>query len=279
MALVTCPTCASDEDIHVDEKLGDGRLRVRCGECGTGWVHGQPAVPAPKAMSSFDKAWLKFPTPAMVSTGRHARVEELKQQFLTMKPVEDPAVAPYWRHYQQVFFRDGLWTCKPQDLKDFANSDVGANPGNMSAFNTAWNQMGEAAAAEQVRSTIDYLLYGPDSILLEDRLTHLIQGTKGMGMTGFRESLLTRVLCIVKPDEFLPILTYSGAGTGKRDITQAVFGLKMPKQDQVSMQIGRLAVWSNNLLLELVGDGFESCQHASAFLWWAKDQHFGGETA
>ena len=96
-----------------------------------------------------------------------------------------------------------------------------------------------------------------------------------MGMNGFRESLLTRVLCVVKPDEFLPILTYSGAGTGKRDITQAVFGLKMPKQDQVSMQIGRLAVWSNNLLLELVGDGFATCQHASAFLWWAKDQHFG----
>lgn len=128
MALVTCPTCASDEDIHVDEKLGDGRLQVRCGECGTGWVHEQPAVPTPKAMSSFDTAWLKFPTPALVSSGRHARVEELKQQFLAMKPVEDFAVAPYWRHYQQVLSREGLWTCKPQDLKDFANSDVGANP-------------------------------------------------------------------------------------------------------------------------------------------------------
>jgi len=277
MALVTCPECNSDEDIHVDAKLDDGRLQVRCGECGAGWMHGVAKAPTPVSMSSFDKAWLKFPTSAMVTSGRAARVEELKRQFLAMKPVEDPAVAPYWRHYQQVFSHDGLWTCKPQDLKDFANSDVGANPGNMSVFNTAWNQMGEAAAAEQVRSAIDYLLYGPDSIPLEDRLTHLIVGHQGMGMTGFRESLLTRVLCVVKPDEFLPILTYSGAGTGKRDITRAVFGLNMPKQDQVSMQIGRLAVWSNNLLLDLAGDGFSSCQHASAFLWWAKDQDFGAD--
>ena len=91
-------------------------------------------------------------------------------------------------------------------------------------------------------------------------------------MTGFRESLLTRVLCVMEPERFIPILTYSGAGTGKRDIAEAVFGLKMPKQDQVSMQIGRLVFWSNDLLNELLGTGFETRQHASSFLWWAKDQ-------
>ena len=46
MALVTCPECASDEDIHVDAKLDDGRLQVRCSDCGTGWMHGQPTAPA-----------------------------------------------------------------------------------------------------------------------------------------------------------------------------------------------------------------------------------------
>jgi hypothetical protein len=73
-------------------------------------------------------------------------------------------------------------------------------------------------------------------------------------------------------DEFLPILNYDGAGTGKRHITEAVFGLKMPPKDGTTMQVGRLIYWSNDLLRELVGEGFETMQHAAAFLWWAKDQ-------
>lgn len=171
-----------------------------------------------------------------------------------------------------MFSTDGLWECNPQDLKDFANNSIGAHPGNMSVFNNAWNDLGPEAAAERVRNTVEYLLRGPASIRIEDRLTDLITGRKGMGMTGFRESLLTRVLCVVEPERFVPILTYSGEGTGKRDITQAVFGLRIPKQDQVSMQIGRLVFWSNDLLNELLGEGFKSRQHASAFLWWAKDE-------
>lgn len=38
------------------------------------------------------------------------------------------------------------------------------------------------------------------------------------------------------------------------------------------MQIGRLATWSNYLLLQLAGDGFASTQHAASFLTWAKDR-------
>ena len=43
------------------------------------------------------------------------------------------------------------------------------------------------------------------------------------------------------------------------------------------MQIGRLAIWSNDLLLELAGDGFTSPQHAASFLVWARDRV--GQTA
>ena len=282
MALVTCPVCASDEDIHVDAKLDDGRLQVRCGDCGTGWMHGQPTAPATKPMSSFDKAWLRFPTPAMVTSGRAARVAELKQQFLAITPVEDPAVAPYWRHFQQVFSRNGLWTCKPQDLKDFANSDVGANPGNMSVFNTAWNQMGggRRGRAGTVHESTACSTGVPDDIPLEDRLTHLIVGQQGHGndrVSG--ESLLTRVLCVVQAGRGSSRSSPTPVrGPESATYTQTVFGLKMPKQDQVSMQIGRLGrLDATTCSSDLVGDGFASCQHASAFLWWAKDQHFGAE--
>lgn len=270
MALVTCPTCGSD-DIHVDEKLTDGSLRLRCERSHT-WTKAAAAAEKPASKSPFEIARLKFPTAAVVESGRAAHVAALKQEFLEQQPVQDPEVAPYWAKYQEVFSADGLWKCDPQDLKDFANNTVGAHPGNMSVFNNAWNDLGKEAAADRVRHTIDYLLRGPESVPVEDRLTHLIEGNKGMGMTGFRESLLTRVLCVVEPERFVPILTYSGDGTGKRDITEAVFGLKMPKQDQVTMQIGRLAFWSNDLLNDLLGDRFETRQHASSFLWWAKDQ-------
>ena len=127
----------------------------------------------------------------------------------------------------------------------------------MSVFNSAWNQMGESAAADQTRAAIEYLLRGPEQLPVEERLTHLIEGHHGRGMKGFKEALLTRVLCVVQPERFLPILVYSGDGTGKREIAEAVFGLRMPKPDQSSMHIGRLAVWSNDLLLDLVGEGFE----------------------
>lgn len=39
------------------------------------------------------------------------------------------------------------------------------------------------------------------------------------------------------------------------------------------MTIGRLIVWSNDLLRDLVvADDFKTQQHAAAFLWWTKDK-------
>lgn len=273
MPLVLCPSCDS-ADVDVREKQPDGSMGLICETCGHAWTKhaAQGAAPTTVGRSPMEVAKAKFPTPAMVDSGRAKRVDALKMEFLKQRPAQDADVAAYWYRYQRVFSAEGLWECDPQDLKDFANNSIGAHPGNMSVFNNAWNDLGTPAAAERVRDTIEYLLRGPANIPIEDRLTDLIEGRKGMGMTGFRESLLTRVLCVVQPDRFVPILTYSGEGTGKRDITQAVFGLRMPKQDQTSMQIGRLVFWSNDLLNELLGEGFETRQHASAFLWWAKDK-------
>ena len=142
----------------------------------------------------------------------------------------------------------------------------------MSVFNNAWNDLAPLRPPSMYARRLNTSCVDRPRAPIEDRLTDLIAGRRGMGMTGFRESLLTRVLCVVQPDRFVPILTYSGEGTGKRAITRAVFGMQMPTQDQISMQIGRLVFWSNDLLNELLGEGFESRHHASAFLWWAKDE-------
>ncbi len=129
--------------------------------------------------------------------------------------------------------------------------------------------MRAAEGAAQTRASIDYLLYGPQNTYLEDRLTQLIEPDNGM--KGFKEALLTKVLCVVQPDRFLPIVKYTGVA-GKKEIASAVYDLRLPGPESTSWTIDRLILWSNDLLAELVGDDFVDMQHASAFLWWAKDQ-------
>ena len=270
---IVCPLCSSDE-LTVVPGQGGGR-RVTCEDCGYAWVSavdGDDARrgPSPKELRG------RFPSAGDVDPAARARAEQLKRDFLHRRPLPQPEVAEYWARYQRIFSPQGLLAADPQALKDFANSNVGANPGNMSVFNTAWNETGPEAGAERVREVVRHLLHGPVDVPVEDRLTDLVEGHRGLGMTGFREALLTKVLCIVEPDRFIPIVKYTGLA-GKREIAEAVYGLELPQPERVSWTIGRLVLWSNDLLRELVGDGFADMQHAAQFLWWAKDQ--GGSSA
>lgn len=271
MALAMCPMCVDDEDIELIETLEDGRKLVRH-RCGYEWQHGEPTVAPKKAALSFDEVKARFPTPADVDPGWFDRATRLKNEYLAEQPDVDPAAAAYWAKYQRIFSPEGLATCDPHVLKDFANSDVGAHPGNQATFNSAWNEMGDAAASAATRQTIEYLLYGPADVPLEDRLQQLLSGTKAFAMTGFKEALLTRVLCVVQPDRFLSILKYTTEAGGKREIARAVYGLELPAPESVNWTLGRLILWSNDILHALVGDGFANQQHAAAFLWWAKGQ-------
>ncbi|MDX2681659.1 hypothetical protein [Streptomyces soliscabiei] len=106
----------------------------------------------------------------------------------------------------------------------------------------------------------------------EDRLQQLLDGTQSFAMTGFKDALLTKVLCIIEPDKFLSVLRYTTEAGGKREIARMVYGLDLPTPESVNWTLGRLVFWSNRLLRELVGEGFANQQHSAAFLWWAKDQ-------
>lgn len=230
-------------------------------------VHGRPAPPP---VDTLENAKERFNQLGQVDPERADRVQELKADFLRTNPEPQPDVAAYWTTYQDVFSREGLHTCARHLLKDFANSNVGASPGNMAVFNSAWNEMGEAEAAHRVRNSIDHLLYGPGE--LADRLTALLADRDGSGMPGFKEALLTRVLCIMAPDTILPILIYTSPAGGKKEIAKAVWGLDLPARDATSMTIGRLIVWSNDILIRLAGDGFAHMQHLSQFYWETKDR-------
>ncbi|MEU9207768.1 hypothetical protein AB0D27_07380 [Streptomyces sp. NPDC048415] len=273
MVLAMCPLCSDDEDIELVRMLDDGR-RVVKHRCGYAWEHGEP--PAPKKPSnSFNDLKARFPKTEDVEPKWLERAARLKAQYLATRPGFDPDVAAYWEKYQRIFSPDGLRACDPRLLKDFANSDVGAHPGNQATFNSAWNTMGDVSAGETTRRTIEYLLYGPADVLLEDRLQELLAGAKPFAMTGFKEALLTRVLCVVQPERFLSILKYTTQAGGKREIARMVFGLELPAPESVNWTLGRLLLWSNDLLHALVGEGFANQQHSAAFLWWAKDQPGG----
>ncbi|MEV0495795.1 hypothetical protein [Streptomyces atratus] len=186
MVLAMCPLCSNDEDIDVVRTLDDGR-RVVKHRCGYEWEHGEPAAPK-KPSHSLDDLKTRFPKPEDVEPTWLERAARLKEQYLATKPGFDSEVAAYWAKYQKIFSPDGLRTCDPKLLKDFANSDVGAHPGNQATFNSAWNAMGDTAAGKATRQTIEYLLYGPADVQLEDRLQELLTGTKPFAMTGFKEA-------------------------------------------------------------------------------------------
>jgi hypothetical protein len=265
-----CPSCGTDEQVVLVANLPDGRKALGCASCGQEWIRGTAKTATP-ALPTLSELKARFPQPGDVDPGRIAYAQELKQSFLSSAPEPDPEVIQYWNRYQHIFSAAGLPTAAPKDLKDFANANIGANPGNMSVFNDAWNETGPEISAAQVREVVDYLLRGPESIALEDRLTALINGTKPYSIKGFKEALLTKVLCVVYPDRYLTILKYTGEA-GKREIARAVWGLELPDPQYVSWTVGRLVIWSNDLLLTLIGDGFQTQQHAAEFLWWAKDQ-------
>ncbi|MDK3256591.1 hypothetical protein [Blastococcus capsensis] len=272
MALPTCPVCDSG-DLDGVEKLRDGRLVVRCLDCDHEWVRGEkPPRPAPPVSATYESLKAKFPTKDDVPAKAQQRVDALVARFLAVTPSPESHNAPYRQKYQQIFSEQGLKEAAPEDLKAFANNTILAHPGNMSVFNAAWNEMGTAKAADRVRATIEHLLRGPNGTRLEDRFTDLVEERRGLGMTGFKESLLTRVLCIVYPDRFLPILKYSTPSGGKKEIAASVYGLDLPAREKVSWTIGRLVTWSNDLLVSVLPPAFDDLGHAAAFLWWAKDQ-------
>jgi hypothetical protein len=271
MALIACPKCNSEDITGTPQ--ADSRLLIHCANCGHEWLRGEarrdPGRPAVRTIDSLHAA---FPTARDVRFDVRERVQMLESTFLLDHPQPDPAVAEYRARYQELFSRDGLAGTTPDQLYDFANSDTVAGVGNVSGFNRAWKTQGPERAAQLVRESIEYLLYGPESLRLEDRLTQLIEGKKGVGFPSFKEPLLTKVLCIVEPDRFLPVLRYSAAADGKKEIAHLVYDLNLPPADKTAWTIGRLIVWSNDLLRSLVGNDIPDLHQATQFLKWARSR-------
>jgi hypothetical protein len=69
----------------------------------------------------------------------------------------------------------------------------------------------------------------------------------------------------------VPIYPEVHGQQGEAGGRQWVYDLDLPDPEAVSWTIGRLIFWSNDLLRELAGPGFQDMEHVAEFLWWAKD--------
>lgn len=83
-------------------------------------------------------------------------------------------------------------------------------------------------------------------------MTAVIAGGFVFSIPGFKEALLSKVLAVVHLERFLTIHTYNQKAT----MARAVNGVDLPSPDSVNWTIGRLIVWSNDLLITLIGEGF-----------------------
>jgi hypothetical protein len=229
------------------------------------------AVRERRGVEDVDTARRRFPGRDAVAPETWRRFEGLRREFLADFPRPDPQTGLYRDVYRQAFSAENLPYTTPNALKDFANSKVVARPGNMSRFNDEWRALGSQRAAEAFRGVVEHLLRGEDPPAPEDRLTELITSDEPPAMPGFREAMLTRVLCIAEPERFLPIFIYTSPAGGKREIARRVFGIELPAPETTSQTIGRLVFWSNDLLVDLIGDRFVDLDHARQFLWWVKD--------
>jgi hypothetical protein len=270
LPLITCPSCSSDDIDGTPQP--DGRLLVHCAACGHEWLRGETRRdPARPAVQTAESLRATFPTAADVRPDVRERVMLLQSEFALEHPEPDPAVEAYRARYAELFTRENLSTATPDQLLYFATSTTVADPGNVPGFTRAWKAAGPDRAADQVRASIEHLLFGPEHQSLEDRFTAQVDG-KAPGFPSFKEALLTKVLCVVEPQRFLPVPRYTAAAGGKKELAKLVFDLDLPPVERNGWTVGRLAVWSNDLLRSLVGNDIPDLQQAVRFLRWAAHQ-------
>ena len=234
-----------------------------------------PAAPEPRVA-------VRFPTLDEVPGDALQRLAALKAAWPRQRPRANSYAGDFRRLYELMFSPAGLPHAEPGVLKDFVTSDVLALSGNTSSFSREWRRLGDRDASSRFRSAIEYLLRGesgddeqsPDDPALEDRFTALVDGRSPYAMGGVKEPVLTHVLAVARPERFLPILNVDSGpgGEGKRDLARSLLQVEVPAPDRSRHTVGRVAVGSNDLLVDALGAGFVDLDDAAAFLIWAHAQ-------
>ncbi|SRR6266540_2841572 len=223
----------------------------------------------PPELGALDDKGLRgyFPSVDDIGASRWAALERLKAEGRQKRWSEgDRDVA---QRYHGFFSAEGFGAFSPQDFLEFYRTSALASIGNASLVADSYvKEMGIEEYGRRAKEAIEYLLFETEPSL-EQRLTNLIDGNTPPAVPGVKEAILTKVLVAAWPDRFFPALVYdSPGGSGKRQVGEGVFDLRLPPRDRVAWTIGRLAVWSNDLFLEIGRRlGFPNAPSAGDFIW------------
>ncbi len=166
-----------------------------------------------------------------------------------------------------------------EDFKRFLVSDELAHVGPARfAAETTLKDFGPGEFLDKVRAALEYLLFD-EQRSLEQRLTDLVDGERSPAVKGVREAILTKVLAAAWPERIFPALVYdSEDGSGRRQVADVLLGLTLPPKDRSNWTIGRLAICSNNLFVDVARNlGFQDLPTAADFIWWLWKRHREGE--
>jgi len=194
--------------------------------------------------------------------------DEQLQLFLreTHYPDEDDSRAKaQQRQWQALLQPDRLASLPMSELRRIYSGAIYGNPGPQSILH-ATLAGNPAETVDRFLSAINHLLWADD----EDLATRIdrVMDEEDLGLRGFKESTIMKLLAVARPDEFLAVYPFTGDRGKSRAMT--VLGLTPPP---MTATVGERSQASTTALKEalepmLPGDSWGQ----SRFLYWLMDR-------
>lgn len=166
---------------------------------------------------------------------------------------------------QGVISEDGLLAFDLHEFRRIFNTSRYGNPGPQSILNASLSQM-SPEELDLFANNLEFLLRGSASV--EDRINALMdqsdRGVKGLG-----EAVITKLLAIDRPTEFIPIFVYRGP-KGKARMLNL---LNLREEGLDIADTGSRTVRSNELLRDRLASLFGDDVYGMArFLYWLSER-------
>lgn len=221
---------------------------------------------------SFERIWqVEAPSsPPETTTGPtdDAKLAPLRQEFLddTGYPTDNDNRHNATREaYRALLPSAKLASAAQSDLRKIYGGGGYGFPGPQSSLHTTLKNGGDAAY-ERLLGAIDYLLWDDvdDVAVRIDR----VMDEDDLGLRGFKEGAILKLLSIAQPDRFLPVFPYTGE-KGKAALLQVVNRPTPP----LSESTGTRHIQSNDALREVTEPLFPGDPWAQKnFLYWLQER-------
>ncbi len=166
---------------------------------------------------------------------------------------------------QRLISEEGLLAFDLHEFRRIFNTGRYGSPGPQAILNSSLSQM-TPEELDAFANGLEFLLRGPDAT--EHRVNALMDQS-ARGVKGLGEAVITKLLAIEYPTEFVPVFVYRGPkGKG---VMLRVLGLHQTELDD--LDVGNRFVRSNALLRERLQPFFgEDMFGVSRFLYWLSER-------